>query len=151
MDTPVLAPAAWVAYARATHQYNAGSNSPKTVRVRPAAAVLRRPLRLERRRQRKIQAASTTLAHPGRAGPDVVILCTDNYGQAGAHKILSATNSRSVISGHNNYYLWGPGQRPANILIDSLNATTPKHFHQYYDYVQKLLGHHQQSLLGHAL
>ena len=43
---------------------------------------------------------------------------TDNYGEAGALSQLSAPGRLPpVISGHNNYYLWGPGMCTGEVLI----------------------------------
>jgi hypothetical protein len=43
---------------------------------------------------------------------------TGNYGQAGALSQLAAPGLLPpVISGHNNYYLWGPGRCTGQVLI----------------------------------
>ena len=43
---------------------------------------------------------------------------TGNYGEAGALQLLSAPGGRPPgISGHNNYYLWGPGPCAGEVLI----------------------------------
>jgi hypothetical protein len=43
---------------------------------------------------------------------------TSNYGEAGALSQLAAPGSiPPVISGHNNYYLWGPGTCTGQVLI----------------------------------
>jgi hypothetical protein len=43
---------------------------------------------------------------------------TSNYGEAGALEQLAAPDRRPpVISGHNNYYLWGPGGCTGQVLI----------------------------------
>jgi Dolichyl-phosphate-mannose-protein mannosyltransferase len=43
---------------------------------------------------------------------------TSNYGEAGALSQLAAPGRLPpVISGHNNYYLWGPGTCTGNVLI----------------------------------
>jgi hypothetical protein len=45
-------------------------------------------------------------------------IITSNYGQAGALSQLAAPGSLPpVISGHNNYYLWGPGTCTGEVLI----------------------------------
>lgn len=43
---------------------------------------------------------------------------TDNYGEAGALSLLGPrAHLPPVISGHNNYYLWGPGGCSGRVLI----------------------------------
>ncbi|HVC32374.1 MAG TPA: glycosyltransferase family 39 protein, partial [Chloroflexota bacterium] len=43
---------------------------------------------------------------------------TSNYGEAGALQLLAAPGRLPpVISGHNNYYLWGPGTCTGKVLI----------------------------------
>lgn len=43
---------------------------------------------------------------------------TANYGEAGAISLLGASDHLPpVISGHNNYYLWGPGRCTGTVLI----------------------------------
>ncbi len=43
---------------------------------------------------------------------------TSNYGEAGALSLLAAPGRLPpVISGHNNYYLWGPGNCTGEVLI----------------------------------
>jgi len=43
---------------------------------------------------------------------------TSNYGEAGALSLLAAPGRLPpVISGHNNYYLWGPGRCTGGVLI----------------------------------
>ena len=43
---------------------------------------------------------------------------TSNYGEAGALSQLAAPGRLPpIISGHNNYYLWGPGTCTGQVLI----------------------------------
>jgi 4-amino-4-deoxy-L-arabinose transferase-like glycosyltransferase len=43
---------------------------------------------------------------------------TSNYGEAGALSLLAAPGRLPpIISGHNNYYLWGPGRCTGRVLI----------------------------------
>lgn len=45
-------------------------------------------------------------------------ILTENYGEAGAIEILGADHGLpKAISGHNNYYLWGPGNSTGEICI----------------------------------
>jgi hypothetical protein len=48
---------------------------------------------------------------------------TDNYGEASAINVLGARyHLPPAISGHNNYYLWGPGGCSGRVLI-TINQT----------------------------
>ncbi len=47
---------------------------------------------------------------------DVTVLA-GNYGEAGAIERLGRDRGLSAISGHNNYWWWGPGAHSGNVLI----------------------------------
>jgi hypothetical protein len=40
-----------------------------------------------------------------------------NYGEAGAIDLLGRSRGLTAISGHNNYWLWGPAGRTGDVLI----------------------------------
>ncbi len=49
---------------------------------------------------------------------DRAAIVTDNYGEAGALDVLGERfNMPHAISGHNNYYLWGPGPHTGEVTI----------------------------------
>jgi hypothetical protein len=63
-----------------------------------------------------------------RAGQAPTSICTQNYGEAGALDVLgSADRLPPVLSGHNAYWMWGPG--PASdavvLVVDALGALQP--------------------------
>ncbi len=46
------------------------------------------------------------------------VIYTQNYGEAGAIEFFGKSHEiPRVISGHNNYYLWGPGSDSINVVI----------------------------------
>jgi hypothetical protein len=45
------------------------------------------------------------------------VVLAQNYGEAGAIEFLNRSPRLPVISGHNNYYLWGPRGYAGNVLI----------------------------------
>ncbi|HLX54812.1 MAG TPA: hypothetical protein VKR58_12765, partial [Aquella sp.] len=48
-----------------------------------------------------------------------IVIAAKNYGEAAAIDFFGASSGLPpVISGHNQYYLWGPGQGSADLLID---------------------------------
>ncbi|HEY3340724.1 MAG TPA: glycosyltransferase family 39 protein [Anaerolineae bacterium] len=63
-------------------------------------------------------------------------ILTENYGEAGAFSQLAAPGRLPpVISGHNNYYLWGPGTCTGDVLIlvgYTLSTAQIESLHAYY-------------------
>jgi hypothetical protein len=47
----------------------------------------------------------------------VAVVFTGNYGEAGAIEHLGRAHGLSAISGHNNYWLWGPGDRTGEVML----------------------------------
>ncbi len=118
MDTPVLTPAAWIRYARATHQAPVESENTPTGPL-PQFYADRFGWQEE---VDTIQRAYDALSPADQAR--AVILTTD-YGEAGAIDFLGH-NLPPARCGQNNYYLWGPGQKPGNILF-LVETTTQQH------------------------
>jgi hypothetical protein len=59
-------------------------------------------------------------------------MCTSNYGEAGALQLYGSTyHLPPVISGHNNYFLWGPGSCSGTVLITV--GLSPADLHQDFD------------------
>ena len=131
MDTPVLHPAAWVRYAAATHQYNAGTNSENDDSGRLPQFYADRFGWQEEVDQ--IQHAYDALSP---ADQQKVVLLTSNYGEAGAIDFLGR-KLPPARCGQNNYYLWGPGTRPGDILI-LVEQTKATHLQQYFDSVEQV-------------
>jgi len=62
----------------------------------------------------QIAAAADRLSPEERAAAAVL---TGNYGEAGAIELLGRSRGLVAISGHNNYWLWGPAGRSGAVLI----------------------------------
>jgi 4-amino-4-deoxy-L-arabinose transferase-like glycosyltransferase len=45
------------------------------------------------------------------------VIVTSNYGEAGALELMGRSRGMVAASGHNNYWLWGPPSRPADVAI----------------------------------
>ena len=45
------------------------------------------------------------------------VIVTRNYGEAAAIELLGRSRGMVAASGHNNYWLWGPPARPADVAI----------------------------------
>jgi len=59
---------------------------------------------------------------------------TGNYGEAGAVEQLARARGLVAISGHNNYWFWGPAGRTGDVLI--VLSTRPDRLQQRFDDVQ---------------
>lgn len=62
----------------------------------------------------QIAAAFDRLSPSERASAAVLV---GNYGEAGALELLGRSRGLSAISGHNNYWMWGPQGRTGDVLI----------------------------------
>jgi len=62
----------------------------------------------------QVAAAFDTLTPAERASAAVM---TGNYGEAGAIEQLGRARGLVAISGHNNYWVWGPAGRTGDVLI----------------------------------
>jgi hypothetical protein len=63
---------------------------------------------------------------------------TSNYGEAAALQQLSSPGRLPpVISGHNNYYLWGPGKCTGTVLITvGYGPSDVQHEHAIYPHTR---------------
>jgi hypothetical protein len=62
----------------------------------------------------EIAAASEALSPAERSRAAILV---GNYGEAGAIELLGRSRGLVAISGHNNYWLWGPEGRAGDVLI----------------------------------
>ena len=62
----------------------------------------------------RVAAAFDRLTPAERASAAVLV---GNYGEAGAIEQLGRSRGLTAISGHNNYWLWGPAGRTGDVLI----------------------------------
>ncbi len=75
-----------------------------------------------------VQAVSAQNAALRRAGEPPTSIFTGNYGEAGALDILgSHDHLPPVLSGHNTFWLWGPGRASDRtvLVVDALAALQP--------------------------
>jgi hypothetical protein len=81
-----------------------------------------------------VERVYATLPRTQRAQACVV---TSNYGEAGALQQLAPPGRLPpVISGHNNYYLWGPGRCTGKVLITvGYSPSDVQHQHSIYAHV----------------
>ena len=129
MAEPLLSPTDWLRYTAALHLRNRSGDA-ETAATGPLPQFFadRFGWQEEADAVRRIYRSLTPAEQA-----QTVVLCT-NYGQAGALQFL-APELPVVVSGHNNYWLWGAGPRPGNILID-FERGSPEHFRDYFSDVQ---------------
>jgi len=64
------------------------------------------------------------------------VIGASNYGEAGAIDFFGKKYGLPhAISGHNNYWIWGPGEKPGEIAI--IVGGDPKLYHSMYEDVQQ--------------
>jgi 4-amino-4-deoxy-L-arabinose transferase-like glycosyltransferase len=124
---PVLRPATFLRYARAIHLPNTDSENEKRA-VLPQLYADRFGWQEE---VNQITAAVQQLSPQDRAQAGII---ADNYGEAGALDFLGH-NLPPVVSGHNNYWLWGPHNVGAKVLL-VISGDPPQHFQKLCQRVQ---------------
>jgi hypothetical protein len=108
---PVLPPAAFIAYERALHLHDQPSEHLAQAELPQTYADMFGWPELARDVARVYR--SLPPAERARAA-----IFTDNYGEAGAIDFFGADlGLPGALSGHNNYFLWGPGPYDGSVLI----------------------------------
>jgi hypothetical protein len=129
MSIPVLRPAAWLAYADALHLRNrVGDAENGEVGPFPQFYADRFGWQEE---VDQVTRAVQALSPEDRA--HAVIYCS-NYGEAGALEFLGH-NLPPVLSGQNNYFLWGPHNATGEIVFN-VNGASPAEMREIYQDVQ---------------
>src|SRR6185437_7671071 len=118
-SNPVLRPTTFLKYAHALHLPNSDSETGKRA-VLPQFYADRFGWQEE---VDQITAAVQQLSPEDRAHVGII---ADNYGEAGALDFLGH-DLPPVVSGHNNYWLWGPHNVGAKVLI-VISGDPPQHF-----------------------
>jgi hypothetical protein len=80
----------------------------------------------------QVGAAWATLPEADRASAAVF---TGNYGEAGAIEQLGRSSGLVAISGHNNYWLWGPQGHTGDVLI--VLSRNPRRLQERFESVQQ--------------
>lgn len=118
-SNPILRPATFLKYAHTLHLPNSDSETGKRA-VLPQFYADRFGWQEE---VDQITAAVRQLSPADRAVAGIV---ADNYGEAGALDFLGH-DLPPVVSGHNNYWLWGPHNVGGKVLI-VISGDPPQHF-----------------------
>jgi hypothetical protein len=128
MSIPTMRPQQWIAYTKAMHLYNTSNNTENL-----ATGLL--PQFYADRFGWQEEVSEVTRIYQSLSPEDqkkVGILCS-NYGEAGAINFLGH-GLPVAISGHNNYWLWGPHGYTGEVMI-VINGASPEEMRKYYDSV----------------
>ena len=126
-SAPILRPTAFLRYAHAIHLPSTESETGKHA-VLPQFYADRFGWQEE---VDQITAAVQQLSPEDRARAGIIV---DNYGEAGALDFLGH-DLPPVVSGHNNYWLWGPHGVGGKVLI-VISGDPPQHFQNFCREVQ---------------
>lgn len=74
-----------------------------------------------------------------RADQDAAVIVASNYGEAGALQVLGRDRGLPpVVSGHNNYWLWGPGDRRGDVVVALLPASSRHELERLFTSVEQV-------------
>ena len=131
---PILTPAQWLRYTKATHLDRVNGNSENT-----ASGPLPQFYADRFGWQEEVdQVTRVYSALPPERRKVTGIVC-DNYGEAGALDFLGQ-GLPLAASGQNNYFLWGPHASYGWDSMILIERSTPEHLHEYFNSVE-LVGH----------
>lgn len=128
MSIPTMRPLQWVAYTKALHLYGASGNTENE-----ASGPL--PQFYADRFGWQEEVSEVTRIYHSLSPEDQkkVGILTSNYGEASAINFLG-NGLPFAISGHNNYWLWGPHGYTGEVMI-VVNGASPEEMRKYYDSV----------------
>jgi hypothetical protein len=133
MSLPLMPPRIWLAYTKTAHLYNSIDNSENE-----ASGPLPQFYADRFGWQEEVDQVSRIYhSLPADEQKKVGIYCS-NYGEASAINFLGH-GLPFAISGHNNYWLWGPHGVTGEVMI-VINSATPEEMSEFYDSVQ-IAGH----------
>ena len=129
LSIPLMPPAQWLNYTRATHLDRINSNT-ETDSSGPLPQFYADRFGWQ---EEVDQVTRIYNSLPPDRQRITGILC-DNYGEASAINFLG-NNLPVALSRHNNYYLWGPQGYTFDSMI-LIEGSTSKHLQEYFDSVQ---------------
>jgi hypothetical protein len=129
LSNPVLAPTQWLAYTGALHLRDKASKT-EAMENGPLPQFYADRFGWQEEVD-QVERIYNSLAPADRA--KVTILCS-NYGEASALNFLGH-GLPVAISGHNNYWLWGPHGAAGEVVI-AINGATPQEMLESYSQVQ---------------
>ncbi len=129
MAIPVLRPPAWIAY---TTRLHLRSGNTENQRLGPLPQFYADRFGWQELADNVTQIYRS-LSPQDRAKAGIV--CS-NYGEASAINFLAPSDVPFAVSGHNNYYLWGPHGYTGEVLIVINGDRTPDKLRKYFASVE---------------
>ena len=129
MALPVMPPQQWIAYTKAVHLYNSRDNTENE-----ATGPLPQFYADRFGWQEEVDKVSRIYHSLSLEDQREVGIYCSNYGEASAINFLGS-DLPFAISGHNNYWLWGPHGKTGELMI-VINGSTPEEMRKFYDSVQ---------------
>ncbi|WP_213807028.1 glycosyltransferase family 39 protein [Granulicella sp. dw_53] len=129
MAIPVLRPDTWLAYTKATHLYDTEGNTENA-----SSGPLPQFYADRFGWQEEVDQVTRVYQALSPADQKIVSIYCSNYGEASAVDFLGQ-NLPTTISGHNSYYLWGPGDATGELMI-VINGAKPEEMRKFYRSVE---------------
>lgn len=129
MAIPVLKPNRWLAYAKATHLYNVSDNTENA-----SSGMLPQFYADRFGWQEEVDQVTRIVQSLSPEDRSKVGILASNYGEASAINFLGK-GLPTAVSGHNNYWLWGPQSSTGEVMI-VINGASPEEMRKFYDSVE---------------
>jgi hypothetical protein len=129
MSIPVMQPSTWIAYTKAMHLYKTSDNTENT-----ANGPLPQFYADRFGWQEEVDQVTGIYRSLSPEDQKNVGISCSNYGEASAINVLGH-GLPPAISGHNNYWLWGPQGDTGKVMI-VINGATPQEMREFYDSVE---------------
>jgi hypothetical protein len=129
MSIPTMRPSTWIAYTKATHLYQASGNTENE-----SSGPLPQFYADRFGWQEEVDEVSRIYHSLSPEDQKQVGIYCSNYGEASAINFLGH-DLPTAISGHNNYWLWGPHGVTGEVMI-VVNGATPEEMRKFYDSVE---------------
>jgi 4-amino-4-deoxy-L-arabinose transferase-like glycosyltransferase len=129
MAIPILRPVDWLAYTKATHLYRTSTNAETE-----SSGVLPQFYADRFGWQEEVDQVTRAIHSLSPDEQKTIGIYCSNYGEASAINFLGH-DLPLAVSGHNNYYLWGPHGYTGQLMI-VINHATPEEMRKYYQSVE---------------
>jgi len=126
---PVMTPSTWLAYTKATHLYKLSGNTENA-----SSGPLPQFYADRFGWQEEVDQVTRAFHSLSPEDQRKVSIFASNYGEASAINLLGH-GLPTAISGHNSYWLWGPGGATGEVMI-VINGATPEEMRKYYGSVE---------------
>jgi hypothetical protein len=129
LSIPAMRPANWIAYVKATHLYSVNGNTEND-----ASGPLPQFYADRFGWQEEVDQVTSIYQSLSPDDQARVGILGSNYGEASAINFLGH-GLPFAVSGHNNYWLWGPHGYTGDLMI-IINGASPNEMRKFYDSVE---------------